>query len=217
MFKNLTELEFDDHEQISQKVFGYFFAKRNVFCRPKVRQKRKKEPRSPAVRVRLRSEIHVSALPDVVWPPRALRVRAARQRSCHPTAHRGWQLFPTCKWAATSGNISRQGCQASKTAFRLPCAHGPSRAASLMLPERSERADNKLDKHFARAARALTGRYIIYEAFCPNIQPRAHARFTGLTTVKANVDSTEYTTGAVNLLARTLNAFAFTCICKAMP
>ena len=28
----------------------------------------------------------------------------------------------------------------------LPCAHGPSRAASLMLCERSERADNKLDK-----------------------------------------------------------------------
>ena len=31
--------------------------------------------------------------------------------------------------------------------------------------------------HFARAARALAGR----EAFCPNIQPRAHARLTGLT------------------------------------
>ena len=29
---------------------------------------------------------------------------------------------------------------------RLPCAHGPSRAASSMLCERSERADNKLDK-----------------------------------------------------------------------
>ena len=30
---------------------------------------------------------------------------------------------------------------------KLPCAHGPSRAASSMLPyERSERADNKLDK-----------------------------------------------------------------------
>ena len=35
----------------------------------------------------------------------------------------------------------------------LPCAHGPSRAASSMLPsmlcERSERADNKLDKSYA--------------------------------------------------------------------
>ena len=28
----------------------------------------------------------------------------------------------------------------------LPCAHGPSRAASSMLCERSERADSKLDK-----------------------------------------------------------------------
>ena len=28
----------------------------------------------------------------------------------------------------------------------LPCAHGPSRAASLVLCERSERADNRLDK-----------------------------------------------------------------------
>ena len=33
--------------------------------------------------------------------------------------------------------------------------------------------------HFARAARALS------EAFCPNIQPRAHARLTGLTMQKA--------------------------------
>ena len=34
--------------------------------------------------------------------------------------------------------------------------------------------------HFARAARALVGR-CVSEAFCPNIQPRAHARLTGLT------------------------------------
>ena len=42
-------------------------------------------------------------------------------------------------------------------ALCLPCAHGPSRAASLMLPslcERSERADNKLDKLFARRCQA---------------------------------------------------------------
>ena len=44
--------------------------------------------------------------------------------------------------------------------------------------------------HFARAARALAGRYIhthtcVGEAFCPNIQPRAHARLTGLTTNQA--------------------------------
>ena len=32
--------------------------------------------------------------------------------------------------------------------------------------------------HFARTARALTGRYI---ASCPNFQPRAHAGLTGLT------------------------------------
>ena len=32
------------------------------------------------------------------------------------------------------------------TARELPCAHGPSRAASSMLCERSKRADNKLDK-----------------------------------------------------------------------
>ena len=53
----------------------------------------------------------------------------------------------------------------------LPCAHGPSRAASSMLPyvwdaplcEGSERVDNKLDK--LRAP---------YEASCPNLEPRAH-------------------------------------------
>ena len=34
----------------------------------------------------------------------------------------------------------------------LPCAHGPSRAASSMLCERSERADNKLDNAARREA-----------------------------------------------------------------
>ena len=45
-------------------------------------------------------------------------------------------------------------------------------------------ARSKLQLHFARAARALAGRYMcvtVSEAFCPNIQPRAHARLTGLT------------------------------------
>ena len=32
----------------------------------------------------------------------------------------------------------------------------------------------KTELHFARAARALTGRYMC-EAFCPNIQPRARS------------------------------------------
>ena len=35
--------------------------------------------------------------------------------------------------------------------------------------------------HFARTARALTGR-CVSEASCPNFQPRAHAGLTGLTT-----------------------------------
>ena len=42
--------------------------------------------------------------------------------------------------------------------------------------------------HFARAARALAGRYMcgqrVGEAFSPNIQPRAHARLTGLTNAR---------------------------------
>ena len=40
--------------------------------------------------------------------------------------------------------------RASRSAVTLPCAHGPSRAASLMLCERSERADFKLNKHGGR-------------------------------------------------------------------
>ena len=44
-----------------------------------------------------------------------------------------------CRFAAAGPNNVRQGRY-------LPCAHGPSRAASSMLREGSERADNRLDK-----------------------------------------------------------------------
>ena len=37
-------------------------------------------------------------------------------------------------------------CAKGSIGLTLPYAHGPSRAASLMLSKRCERADNKLDK-----------------------------------------------------------------------
>ena len=39
--------------------------------------------------------------------------------------------------------------------------------------------------HFARTARALRDATCVSEASCPNFEPRAHARLTGLTTFQA--------------------------------
>ena len=43
--------------------------------------------------------------------------------------------------------IALFGLLSMSVSMFLPCAHGPSRAASSMLCERSERADNRLDKY----------------------------------------------------------------------
>ena len=60
--------------------------------------------------------------------------------------------------------------------------------ADLVASQREQSEENVVKParlHFARTARALTGR-CVSEASCPNFQPRAHAGLTSLT--KENVE-----------------------------
>ena len=108
------------------------------------------------------AQFHVGNIGGRQQPRRALRARGCRSAAAGQT---------------TSGNGRRMRDYVSVKRCNVECLTTVViRAPALVKPARL---------HFARATRALTGRYnnmCVSEAFCPNIQPRAHARFTGLTT-----------------------------------
>ena len=88
-------------------------------------------------------------------------------------------IYPTCflliRFSHIEGSIA---CQASKPCQTLrlifTCGgSGPDNVwQSIVKPARL---------HFARTARALRDATYVSEASCPNFEPRAHARLTGLT------------------------------------
>ena len=56
-------------------------------------------------------------------------------------------------------------------------------------PQRGVRLVKPARLHFARTARALRDATCVSEASCPNFEPRAHARLTGLTSVRQTLIS----------------------------
>ena len=91
-------------------------------------------------------------------------------RAWNENGARGPVGYQPTKFSGTFGGRAQRGslsafCQFAKSKSTLPgCVVKPARL------------------HFARTARALRDATLRSEASCPNFEPRAHARLTGLTT-----------------------------------